>query len=504
MSRLSSHIYSDRQTDRKNSMLTKKGQSALEYMMTYGWAILIIVIVAVILYSMGIFNPSSSVTFTSSGFSPFIISSSLCNNIGLKIAVNTGPLPGSATSAKITAVYITSATGSTIQSKVYTLSNPITVTPGSVSTILIPAVTCSANGVKYTVSASLQYTTEGTPLPQTLNSTGTIAGTAISGKPSAITSYVPVTVTNAQSTATPTPFQQMINITSSDNGWSDISTSSFGQNVEFFYYNGSVIPSWLESYTSTNAIWWIKLGGIGGGSSKTIYMGFAPTSTNLFNTVNDGEAPQLSSTYGEYDDGANVFNFYDNFAGTSLNTNKWTVSGITYTVDNGFTATATAPSGYIYSSIKVNPGEVIEIYGNLGQQTTDTTAEFGGMLIPAVNGGNFHGVAIGSGWPTAGAYLGQQNGAGTVATVTLTGEFSNAILSIYLKNSTTSLFTYNYGNLVSLSADAPTYPVNLMLIGAPANGAAYTFSVPVTINWYRTRAYPPNGVMPSVAFGSVS
>ena len=37
----------------------KRSQSALEYMMTYGWAILIIVIVAVVLYSMGIFSPSS-------------------------------------------------------------------------------------------------------------------------------------------------------------------------------------------------------------------------------------------------------------------------------------------------------------------------------------------------------------------------------------------------------------------------------------------------------------
>ena len=55
------------------SVKSKRSQSALEYMMTYGWAILIIVIVAVILYSMGIFNPSSSVTFTSSGFSPFTV-----------------------------------------------------------------------------------------------------------------------------------------------------------------------------------------------------------------------------------------------------------------------------------------------------------------------------------------------------------------------------------------------------------------------------------------------
>ncbi len=42
-------------------------------------------------------------------------------------------------------------------------------------------------------------------------------------------------------------------------------------------------------------------------------MGIASTSTNLFNTVNDGEAPKLSSTYTEYDDRVNMFNFYTDF-----------------------------------------------------------------------------------------------------------------------------------------------------------------------------------------------
>ncbi len=53
----------------------KRSQSALEYMMTYGWAILIIVIVAVILYSMGIFNPSSSLASTVTGFNGFTVQS---------------------------------------------------------------------------------------------------------------------------------------------------------------------------------------------------------------------------------------------------------------------------------------------------------------------------------------------------------------------------------------------------------------------------------------------
>ena len=83
----------------------------------------------------------------------------------------------------------------------------------------------------------------------------------------------------------------MINFTSSDSGWTSISTGNFGQNVEFFYYNGTVIPSWLENYTANHAIWWLKLPSISPSSSLTIYVGFAPTSTNLFNTVNAGEAP---------------------------------------------------------------------------------------------------------------------------------------------------------------------------------------------------------------------
>ena len=39
--------------------------------------------------------------------------------------------------------------------------------------------------------------------------------------------------------------------------------------------NGTIIPSWLENYTSTNALWWLKIAAIPGGSSETVYVGFA-------------------------------------------------------------------------------------------------------------------------------------------------------------------------------------------------------------------------------------
>ena len=45
----------------------KKGQGAFEYMMSYGWAVLVIVVLAVVLWNLGVFNPSSASTAT--GFS---------------------------------------------------------------------------------------------------------------------------------------------------------------------------------------------------------------------------------------------------------------------------------------------------------------------------------------------------------------------------------------------------------------------------------------------------
>jgi len=41
--------------------MMKKGQTAMEYLMTYGWAILIVIVVVAALYSMGVFTVSPGV-----------------------------------------------------------------------------------------------------------------------------------------------------------------------------------------------------------------------------------------------------------------------------------------------------------------------------------------------------------------------------------------------------------------------------------------------------------
>ncbi len=126
--------------------------------------------------------------------------------------------------------------------------------------------------------------------------------------PSNVLNFIPLTISNNQNTATPSPFQQEVVIDSAD--YQQYETANL-QNVEFFYSNGTVINSWLESGnsdTATSTVYWLKLGGIPASSSLTVYMGFAGKTANLFNNTNDGEAPQLSATYGEYNDIGSVMN----------------------------------------------------------------------------------------------------------------------------------------------------------------------------------------------------
>lgn len=51
----------------------RKGQSALEYLLTYGWAILIVIIVGASLYALGVFTPGQWTGKRQTGFAQFRI-----------------------------------------------------------------------------------------------------------------------------------------------------------------------------------------------------------------------------------------------------------------------------------------------------------------------------------------------------------------------------------------------------------------------------------------------
>jgi hypothetical protein len=499
-------------------------------MMTYGWAILIIVIVAVILYSMGIFNPSSSITFTSSGFSPFTISSVICSQDGLSFSVLAGPMPNGAYSMSINSFYIVSSSGTNTSRISYTLSSPITLTSGKTGVIAVPNVVCPSAGTKVSMSANLEYSYSTTAGKVVTNTTGTLAGTATHGPtlPAGIAYYSQLTVSNSQSTATPSPFQQMVNFTSSDPGWTSISTNNFGQNVEFFYYNGTVIPSWLENYTSSHALWWVKVGSIPASSSITIYMGFASSSTNFFNTNDVGEAPQLSSTYAEYDDGVNIFDIYFNgnapisdFTSpvtgsitqtTSTFSNGNTVKVLNFTVTTPYAEASNDAFIYVASSIINAPDYYI---GEASFASDGTNQPFSVVGLGENSGNGLSDNVITSMTQWNNAYFGQSyvlNGAlyGSLnlqGITTATWRYSSLTYSSssgYSSYIAPQLYSTIGGYSGTIGANPISSITPLYFVIYPDTSVGSDSTRILMINWARVRAYPPNGVMPSVSFGSVS
>ena len=309
--------------------------------------------------------------------------------------------------------------------------------------------------------------------------------------PSGIIYYAPVTIINTQSVSTLAPFQQEANISLSS--FSGYQASNL-QNIEFFYSNGTIIPSWLESYSSTNAIWWLKIGGgVPANSELTIEVELAlPTSTVLFNNVNNGEAPTLSSSYGEYDDGANVFNFYDNFSGTSLNKSKFNVSSLSYSVDNGLTLDVPGSGfGFLYSIPSFSAGSVFDFYGKPTFNNGANGFDFGAGDCINCN-------PIGDSWMiganelVSGYYLYLNNTKTPTNYVQAYG-----VWTVGLESSGTTAFSeYNYSDeyTVTNSTFLP-HPISYqLLIHTGTSGNTF-------LQWFDERSAPPNGVMPSVIFG---
>ena len=215
--------------------------------------------------------------------------------------------------------------------------------------------------------------------------------------------YVPITIHNTRGTATTIPSQQAIYINSSK--YSSFENYNLS-NIQFAYLNGTPIPSWLEGplgNRSASTLYWLSISrSIVAYGSITVYMIFEGQNRTLFNaTGNTGVNPYLfSSSFPKYayDNGNNVFPFYDNFAGNVLSA-KWntldssgqpTTQG--YIVDNGLSQAQIA-------------GTEVSIYAtqtfHYGQ-----TADFGGS-IPTIyneNSGGFYPCEFGFGTNAEGFY----------------------------------------------------------------------------------------------------
>ena len=185
--------------------------------------------------------------------------------------------------------------------------------------------------------------------------------------PAGVTSYVSVEVDNYQYIPTPVPFDLKVKIGSY--ALSAYESRTLG-NVVWFSLNGSIIPSWIQcnaNSSSSCTLYWLRLDfSIPGNSSLPVFMGFDNTSVSNFAGTDslEGEAPQLSSIYGEYDNGHLIFPLYCNFSGTNL-PSSWTCYAnrtAKVSVDNGLIIQDSFNDAYAYAVLTdpIEQNEIIE------------------------------------------------------------------------------------------------------------------------------------------------
>ena len=244
--------------------------------------------------------------------------------------INVNPALGTPTLSSSPTLPSTQAVGNTITftsswsggTAPYTANYLIvnTITGSLIANALYTGITGTTNSFAWTipladggntVQANI-IVTDSASTPESTNSinSGTLTITALSPSvpavivPANMLYYIPIKFTNSQTAGIPNPFQLATTVNSLEYGNYEASNL---QNIEFFYANGTIVPSWLEGnslnsaqstnlYTSENTLYWLNVVGnfLPASSSNTLYMGFAATGTNLLNGASVGEAPLLS------------------------------------------------------------------------------------------------------------------------------------------------------------------------------------------------------------------
>jgi flagellin-like protein len=350
-----------------------------------------------------------------------------------------------------------------------------------------------------------------------------------------------VTLYNTQSIPTPEPFQQDIAICNGNvnigPNFAYINNATLfneinpnGQNVMFFNpNNGQLFYSWYEGQLNYNGVtcdvWWVNIpNGIPANSNITIYMYIGDNSSNYYSLYYPyiGEAPYLSSTYGQYDNGNYVFLLYNNGTylfplnnigsggseslitnapspwnyalklsvnGGNSNAITWTTSGINTTSRPYFNL----PNSYIAQMLVYITGSspLIDLLTNV---QSITNGQFYVFRFDARGNGYYDGIGY---YPSGGSstiFLSYTNiQSSTGVWYMLTAIDNNDYLYLY-KNIVNSYNSYNLAYYGNLEASAKG-------VGYIGGGIAVTTDGATSTDYFTmiiVRAYPPNGVMPSI------
>lgn len=334
--------------------------------------------------------------------------------------------------------------------------------------------------------------------------------------------YLPISVTNNQGSAVPAQFQQMIEFKPSTYALEE--GSNLG-NIRF-YFGSKELYSWCESNCSSsaagNAIFWVKTPqAIPPGQTMTIDMYFLPKSVQ-YDGVYAGEAPQLSPTYAEYDNGANVFDLY--FNGDTPTSDFATGGGDTVTQERGVSFGSSTINALRFTTGSSEVVTTVDMYTSASLPNNPTYYIAEASFQSDGSGTDMDwGLAQNSGTATSdnAAFVGTQYGAAYFDENYITS--GSRIVAINSQGSTTTAWRYSSFNYTSSSSFSGYIAPQLYSTSGGYSGTVSANPIAgitnlywgwwgnvggagawVQFNWVRVRTYPPNGVMPSVTFGTLT
>jgi len=149
-------------------MVMKKGQAALDFLMTYGWAIALVVIVAAALFALGVFDVSNFIGTKAAGFAGVTVSAwqmTTGGTLTMKLSNQVGQR------VNITGVGVTVGTSSaTVNGTVGFLNT------GDTTSTLTTAANALGTQSGYTAKVVINYTDSS---GFQSSSTGTLTGKAV-------------------------------------------------------------------------------------------------------------------------------------------------------------------------------------------------------------------------------------------------------------------------------------------------------------------------------------
>ncbi len=542
----------------------------MEYLMTYGWAILVIAIVAALLFALGLFGQSSSnlpegcmpqtgficsnPSYTPNGIVltvgqesgqyyygdwVFVASTSEhldSNGLPVNMSFPTNMISvGVLTPGQTATVEFTNGQAGDMPTANVLVGYPFTgyvwlgycTVPGCgapTSYTRIGTINTKFSGASaFTGSSSI--TTSTTSTSTTSSSTTSTSTTSTSSTSTSTTSirYVPITLSNAQSSPTPSTFQQMLTIDSTkynlineiNNGWTNVEFSTGNTIAD----GGTPLYAWCESgcnNSASNTVMWVKLtNAINANSNTIIYMNFMPSNVMASPSSYTGEAPQLPGqpSYGAYDNGANVFLYYNV---NPISTAGWTIT------QSSVGQTSSAPSGSYFGTADALYTTVCQGGGSGLFETAIPNLNYNEIITywtyasSGNDGGNFYfldnstqsgpmalfGVAgYGSGLLSSAGPCGYTNPGGAIFS---SGTwYKNDIViagttaTYYVGGNSDEIATFGSQiNSVSISSRGDYIGLDTNYDYGSGNGNTY-------YNGFLIRAYPPGGAMPSANVGNV-